>query len=264
LTESTNCVIMESMKRIDVLKSIEQILVSKAYETGHISHRADGDCQKTNNGWVCVKGSPAQSTPQAQEPAPTENTEYGEITEEDLVDDYSADENDPIVRRMREELWSSNLANKPNDEDNEEDIFSDEAYEQDNEDRESMSAQDTVEHLIDNGDYDESFKSIEFRENDDGEEEPQDDSYFAVADAIMNDVSENYDFDEEDWEEGGDADNLYQYIVNRVIDKAYQFHTGDNSMGKAYSADEIDRIKNIGKSKIRDMRSIPTTKNMGF
>lgn len=90
---------MESMKRVDVLKGIEQILVQKAYETGHISHRADGDWQKTNNGWVRVKSGSAQPTPQAQEPAPAENTEYGEITEEDLaetpeVDLYNADQVD--------------------------------------------------------------------------------------------------------------------------------------------------------------------------
>ena len=36
----------KSMERIDVLKGVEQFLVQKAYETGHISHRADGDWQK--------------------------------------------------------------------------------------------------------------------------------------------------------------------------------------------------------------------------
>lgn len=73
------------MKRIDVLKGIEQILVQKAYETGHISHRADGDWQKQADGsWKPYKGQSARSIPQAQKP--TENTEYGEITEEDLKD----------------------------------------------------------------------------------------------------------------------------------------------------------------------------------
>lgn len=74
---------MESMKRIDVLKGIEQILIQKAYETGHISHRADGDWQKQADGsWKPYTGQSNQSAPQTQEP--TENTEYGEITEEDL------------------------------------------------------------------------------------------------------------------------------------------------------------------------------------
>lgn len=71
------------MKRIDVLKDIEQILVQKAYEAGHISHRADGDWQKQADGsWISYKGQSSKPTPQAQES--TENTEYGEITEEDL------------------------------------------------------------------------------------------------------------------------------------------------------------------------------------
>lgn len=73
------------MKRIDVLKGIEQILVQKAYEAGHISHRADGDWQKQADGsWIPYKGQSNQSAPQAQKPI--ENTEYGEITEEDLVE----------------------------------------------------------------------------------------------------------------------------------------------------------------------------------
>ena len=73
----------KSMKRIDVLKGIEQILVQKAYEAGHISHRADGDWQKQADGsWKPHTGQSNQSIPQTQEP--TENTEYGEITEEDF------------------------------------------------------------------------------------------------------------------------------------------------------------------------------------
>lgn len=70
---------MESMKRIDVLKGIEQILVQKAYETGHISHRADGDWQKQSDGsWKPYKGQSNQSIPQTQKP--TKNTEYDNIT----------------------------------------------------------------------------------------------------------------------------------------------------------------------------------------
>ncbi len=106
----------------------------------------------------------------------------------------------------------------------EEDIFSEEAYEQDNEDRKNMSAQDVVEHLIDNGDYDESFKSIEFIKNDDGEDEPQDDSYFAVADTIMNDVSGDYDFDEEEVKKYQVGEILPVIIIddNRLIgEKSY-------------------------------------------
>ena len=78
------------MKRIDVLKGVEQFLVEKAYETGHISHRADGDWQKQADGsWIPYKGQSNQSAPQAQEP--TTNNEYGEITEEDLVETPKVD-----------------------------------------------------------------------------------------------------------------------------------------------------------------------------
>lgn len=73
----------KSMKRIDVLKGIEQILVQKAYETGHISHRAGGDWQKQADGsWIPYKGQSNQSAPQTQKPA--ENTEYSEIVKQDF------------------------------------------------------------------------------------------------------------------------------------------------------------------------------------
>ena len=87
-----------SMKRIDVLKGVEQILVQKAYEAGHISHRADGDWQKQADGsWIPYTGQSNQSAPQTQ--GSIGNTEYGEITEEDLVETpevnlYDADQVD--------------------------------------------------------------------------------------------------------------------------------------------------------------------------
>lgn len=81
MTESTNCVIIESMKRIDVLKAIEKVLVQKNYEKGHISHRKNGDFQKTDDGWVRVKGSPTQPAPDTDDSA--ERAEYErQLTEE--------------------------------------------------------------------------------------------------------------------------------------------------------------------------------------
>ena len=69
---------MESMKRVDVLKGIEQILVEKAYETGHISHRSDGDWQKQADGsWTPVKGNGAStSEPQPDQDNSAEWEEY--------------------------------------------------------------------------------------------------------------------------------------------------------------------------------------------
>lgn len=76
---------MENMKRIDVLKGIKQILVQKAYEAGHISHRADDDWQKqTDESWIPYARQPIQSISQAQEFAPTESTEYSEIIKQDV------------------------------------------------------------------------------------------------------------------------------------------------------------------------------------
>ena len=75
----------KSMKRIDVLKDIEQILVQKAYETGHISHRADGDWQKQTDGsWIPYKGQSNQSAPQTQDNSPATNNKYGEIVKQDF------------------------------------------------------------------------------------------------------------------------------------------------------------------------------------
>ena len=83
------------MKRVDILKDVEQFLVQKAYETGHISHHTDGDWQKQADGsWIPYKGQSTQSTPQTRQPAPTENTKYGEITEEDLVKTPEFDSNE--------------------------------------------------------------------------------------------------------------------------------------------------------------------------
>lgn len=156
----------KSMKRINILKGIEQILVQKAYETGHISHRADGDWQKQADGsWKPYAG---QSTSQTQEPAPTENTEYGEITEEDLEPSYGDDEVDYTY------------------------------------------AED-----IDYSQYDDDIKSIEFRENNDGEFEPHDDDYIRVADKIYEQTNREDMSDEE-------ADQLYDEIVDRVIDRAHE------------------------------------------
>ena len=191
------------MKRIDVLKGIEQILVQKAYETGHISHRADGDWQKQADGsWKPYKGQSVRSIPQAQKPI--ENTEYGEITEEDL----------------------NNTPTSLNSLGDDKDIFSEEAYAQDEEDRENMSAQDVIEHIVaENEDYDADIKNIEFRKDDDGEFVPNDDDYYAVVDKIWEDLGLGDSYTEEDWEdEDSEANTVYSYLTDTVIDRAYELH----------------------------------------
>ena len=278
------------MKRIDVLKGVEQILVQKAYETGHISHRADGDWQKQADGsWKPYTGQSNQSAPQAQKP--TENTEYGEITEEDLAEtpneDFSPEEyndfkseieslasgeffndvanirvdpnnsdmpdNDDLMEVTDKLIEQFDLSKNLTDEQYEDltevvqDIWSQNNPTSDDEDNvetpEKSYGDDEVDYTyakdIDYSQYDDDIKSIEFRENDDGEFEPHDDDYFRVADKIYEQTDREDMSDEE-------ADQLYDEIVDRVVDRAYELHN------------------NVQKSAVRDMRSAPTTKNMGF
>ena len=262
-----------NMKRIDVLKGIEQILVQKAYETGHISHRADGDWQKQADGsWKPYTGQSNQSAPQTQEPAT--NTKYSEIIKQDfesvpnsikdkmftIAQQYKAEwaeDSDEDIRSMAEDdveaisqmLWdnadeetrnswlsseNSPTANTEYGEITEEDLV---------ETPEKSYGDDEVDYTyakdIDYSQYDDDIKSIEFRENDDGEFEPHDDDYFRVADKIYEQTDREDMSDEE-------ADQLYNEIVDRVIDRAYELHNS------------------VQKSAVRDMRSVPTTKNMGF
>lgn len=191
----------KSMKRIDVLKGIEQILVQKAYETGHISHRADGDWQKQTDGsWKPYKGQSDQSAPQAQEPAPTENTEYGEITEEDLEEDS----ND----------WE------------EEDT---EGY---------YGNSGGLRSTIYEGAYDTQISNIGNTEEDDyGNSVPNDEAVENVVRGIMQEWTG--DTDDEDAVEA-----VHDSLKDAVLDRWSSIY--------------------IQKSAVRDMRSIPATKNMGF
>ena len=248
----------KSMKRIDVLKGIEQILVQKAYETGHISHRADGDWQKQADGsWKPYTGQSNQSVPQTQKPA--ENTEYGEIVQQDfesvpksikdkmftIAQQYQsewAEDSDEDVRSMAEddvEAISQMLWDNADEETRNSWIGSEDLAET----PEKSYGDDEVDYTyakdIDYSQYDDDIKSIEFRENDDGEFEPHDDDYFRVADKIYEQTDREDMSDEE-------ADQLYDEIVDRVIDRAYELHN------------------NVQKSAVRDMQSAPTTKNMGF
>ena len=94
-------------------------------------HRADGDWQKTNNGWVRVKSSPAQPIPDTDDSAeraeyerqlteeqnrraeedptgygyeePPSSGEYGEITEEDLIETPKFDSDNEEKNFLKEE-----------------------------------------------------------------------------------------------------------------------------------------------------------------
>lgn len=110
------------MKRVDVLKGVKE-LVQKAYEQGYISHRADGDWQKTNDGWVRVRSAPNISDlvgeqNQRAEDNPTDREEpsssgYDEITEEDLVEDDDSELEGYISNK-----YYNDIANMPVDSNN--------------------------------------------------------------------------------------------------------------------------------------------------
>lgn len=237
----------KSMKRIDVLKGIEQILVEKAYEAGHISHRADGDWQKQADGsWIPYTGQSNQPAPQAQENSTT-NNEYGEIVKQDFesVPNSIKDKMFTIAQQYQSE-WA---------EDSDEDVRS--MAENDVEDISQM--------LWDNADEETRNSWI-------GSEDSNDDnSNSSIVDLYDDDqigfssYANNINID------NGVADNDdLEDVANQIlIDNGLEIT--DENMNKARDAmlswldtngylDDDD----VEKSAVRDMRSAPTTKNMGF
>lgn len=270
------------MKRIDVLKGIEQILVQKAYETGHISHRADGDWQKqADRSWTPYTGQSNQSTPQAQEPAPTENTEYGEITEEDLIETPKFDS------------------------DNEEKGFLKEEYGIDLDDYKDSDMQ-AIRHDLsttygmsgDRLDYVANLIMSNLPEDD----EPSDDEIYDYEDDLMyekealNDYKKSHPYpvlsndghskgltSEKDMFE--DAIDRFRTLTDPEEEERLtpsealkqmkeEMEYGEGIDPESYTpavksgfkkfSDWISDFAGVEKSAVRDMRSIPTTKNMGF
>lgn len=236
------------MKRIDILKGIEQILVQKAYETGHISHRADGDWQKQADGsWKPYTGQSSQSAPQAQEDSSTKDTTYGGIVKQDFesVPNSVKDKMFTIAQQYQSE-WA---------EDSDEDVRS--MAENDVEDISQM--------LWDNADEETRNSWI-------GSDDSNDDnSNSSIVDLYDDDqigfsnYANNINID------NGVADNDdLEDVANQIlIDNGLEIT--DENMNKARDAmlswldtngylDDDD----VEKSAVRDMRSAPTTKNMGF
>ena len=95
------------MKRVDVLKGIEQILVAKAYEAGHISHRSDGDWQKQSDGtWIPVKGDQkptseiSEQTTSKYDKRTTAGGDGTMLTDEQVMELIQI--NDPAERKRRQ------------------------------------------------------------------------------------------------------------------------------------------------------------------
>lgn len=270
------------MKRIDVLKGIEQILVQKAYEAGHISHRADGDWQKQADGsWIPYKGQSSQSAPRAQEP--TENTEYGEITEEDLKGSNTTDKkgyedfgfSEPRTKKQARKLIED-IADRleqeyPNINDmlkNREHIDGDFQREQEE------TVNDVMEKL--------GLKNLT-------------DGDYYTRDAVESLYAKIHGhwYDEENSPQSDNADNNHEkYNINgdvrqKIKDLAYKYNAiydngdfdteqtedimrevgldpTDDSQLDAFSDVMYDIGHGVEKSAVRDMRSTPTVKNMGF
>lgn len=255
----------ESMKRIDILKGIEYILVQKAYGTGYISHRADGDWQKQADGsWKPYKGQSDQSAPQAQEP--TESAEYGEIVKQDfesvpnsikdkmftIAQQYQsewAEDGDEDVRSMAEndvEDTSRMLWDNADEETRNSWIGSEDSPATNNEYGEitdediKMSPKQLTRHLLKNGDYDSAINQIEFEEDDDGVPFTYDNDFELIVDNVMSDMGMS-----------SEEKKVNRGAVSRAImDRALQLRKPAEH--------------GIQKSAVRDMRSTPTTKNMGF
>lgn len=210
----------KSMRRIDVLKGIERILVQKAYETGHISHRADGDWQKQADGsWKPYKGQSAPQTTQK----PTENTEYSEITEEDLK------VSTPIKNKLSKEE-KSDINNKLYD------VLS--FYDSDAKELFGMNR-------TNNGELDGS-PSISYDWRTDKVLPADKDKFDKVVRHYMDKAGVE------------DTPLNYKQAYNTIKGMAI-----NNGMLKRTNH-PLDSDHDVQKSAVRDMRSAPTTKNMGF
>lgn len=246
----------KSMKRIDVLKGIEQIFVQKAYETGHISHRTDGDWQKQADGsWKPYTG---QSTSQTQEPAPTENTKYGEITEEDL-EELDKKELSQHLSNMHNQTIQSLLNDLENGKITEDQFKS---------------------QMLDlNNNITTSLNSLDGNKEDSNDWEEEDtEGYYGNSGGLRSTIYEGaYDTqisnigntEEDDYGNSVPNDEAVENVVRGIM----QEWTGDTDDEDAVEAVHdslkdavLDRWSSIyvQKSAVRDMRSAPTTKNMGF
>lgn len=210
------------------------MLVQKTYETEHISHRADGDWQKQADGsWRPYKGQSSKPTPQAQES--TENTEYGEITEEDLKGSNTT--------------AASNIDTK----------------------EKKRAVQNKIDGVLNLRDED-TKKMLGIR-RDDSNEHGYDGEVKFYADSNLNikPASDRKEFDkvvQYYLDKAGLEDTPFNHKVAHKYIVGYAQNNGligDYYWSKVlhsngYRSDD----ENVEKSAIRDMRSTPTVKNMGF
>ena len=258
----------KSMKRIDVLKGIEQVLVQKAYETGHISHRTDGDWQKQADGsWKPYTEQSNQSVPQTQKPA--ENTEYGEIVKQDFesVPNSIKDKMFTIAQQYKAE-WA---------EDSDEDVRS---MAEDDVEAISQMLWDNADEETRNswiGSENSNITNNEEEDSNDWEEEDTE-GYYGNSGGLRSTIYEGaYDTqisnigntEEDDYGNSAPNDEAVENVVRGIM----QEWTGDTDDEDAVEAVHdglkdavLDRWSSIyvQKSAVRDMRSTLAIKNMGF
>ena len=240
---------MESMERIDVLKSIEQILVQKAYATGHVSHRADGDWQKQADGsWTPYTGQ-SDSNPKRYD----NRTRFGGdgtlLTQDQVMELQQISDINERKKRQAEML----AENKKDPDSSYEKMKYGEITEEDlkeipdEEDSNDWEEEDTegyygnsggLRSTIYEGVYDTQISSIGNTEEDDyGNSVPNDEAVENVVRGIMQEWTG--DTDDEDAVEA-----VHDGLKDAVLDRWSSIY--------------------VQKSAVRDMKSTPATKNMGF
>lgn len=215
------------MKRIDVLKSIESILIEKAYEVGHRSQRKDGVYEKQQDGsWLKVSNQSSGDAGKYNTPQKTMNGI--KLTTDQITELLSLPPNE---RKARQAKMLAENAKDP-----ESRVKPDpKSYAP----SPSDSITDDARSNINSGNFDDLIRDIEMRENDDGGLEPYDDDYFAVADQII----EQMDYDEDDYDE------LYDTIVDSVIDRRYALNKSDTQVAQEMNSrvtNKSVKVKNLG------------------
>ena len=239
---------MESMKRIDILKGIEQFLVQKTYEPGHISHRADGDWQKQADGsWKPYTGQSNQNFKKYDN-----RTRFGgdgTLLTQDQVAELQQIKNMNERKKRQEEMLAENR--KDTDSSYEKmkygEITEEDLVETPEEDSNDWEEEDTegyygnsggLRSTIYEGAYDTQISNIGNTEEDDyGNSAPNDEAVENVVRGIMQEWTG--DTDDEDAVEA-----VHDSLKDAVLDRWSSIY--------------------VQKSAVRDMRSVPTVKNMGF
>lgn len=311
-----------SMERIDVLKGIEKILVEKAYETGHISHRADGDWQKQADGsWTSYTRQSDQNSKrydartrfggggtlltqdQVMELQQIDDINERKKRQEEMLAENKKDSDSSYEKMKYGEITEEDLEETPKfDSDNEEKNFLKEEYNIDPATYKDSDVQ-AIRHDLSTT-YGLSGDELEYVadlvvNNLPEDDEPSDDEIYDYEDDLMDQREAFRDYcrshpypalDNEGHSKGltserdmfFDAIERFQQLTDPDEDEqltpseALKQMEKEMEMGKDNPEIFTPAIKSgfekffnwasdfVGKSAVRDMRSTPVVKNMGF